>query len=373
MSNGLALALIIAASGLAALLSAAMIVYSIMRSRTLSTELHKEIAAIKKRLDAPDVYLGGLPESNGRKKNIILFSALRLFEDGKYASALAALGDVLPLVSDDKERCSLENLAGLCRARCGAIRDAEKTFLDVVATAQRNGLDAALAPALGNLGAICFTLGELERSLEYLQKALKIDEQAGRQKAQARELGSIGSVYFALAEQKKVFGHYQKAHEYYKRALKINEEIKDIEGQARELGSISAYYLAIGDSAKGLDFCEKALEAAERIENFELEVSQLNGLGIIYKTLERREEALACFEKALKKADHSGKPETKASTLANIGALYAHMGNNRQALDYFLKARVIYTRIGAAEKIAVCESNISRARRKLAEQEGERR
>lgn len=368
MSSGLAVALIIIIGGLAALLSAAVIAYSVVRSRFVSRGLKGEIGKLKKALKGPAVYLDGLQATNERRKNVILYSALRLYRDKKYGKAAPALEDALLLAANDNERCSVLNLAGLCRVKDGAAGDAEKTFLEMTATAQRAELDEALAPALGNIGNIYFTLGELAKALEFLQKALKIDEEKGRLEGEAWNLGSIGRVYFALAEQKKVFDYYKKALEHYQKALKIDEKTGCLKGQARELGNIGAYFLAFGDLQKGLEYYGKALDLSVKINDLRLQARHLDALGIIHKTQDNPAEAIRCYEKALKIAESIGTPGTRAGTLANIGALWVQMGDNKFALEHFQKALDIYTRIRAKDKIAFCEGSMARIRQKLAEQ-----
>lgn len=365
MSSGLALALLITVSSLAALLSAAIAAYSLVRSRFVTEGLEEEVNKLRKWLNESAVYLNGLPATNARKKNLILYSALKLYSEEKYAKAIPALRDASLLATEDDERCAFLNLVGLSQIKGGNLLDAEKTFLEMIVLAENKELDEALAAALGNMGYIYFVQSDLSQALDFLQKALKIDEETKNLRGQARDLGYIGKAYFALAEQKKVFNNYKKAFEHYEKALKIHEETDYREGQARELGNIGGFYLAIGDSRKALDYYEKALDVAAEIDNLELQFNHLNGLAIINKTLKNDSKALACYEKSLRIAERMPDPGIKAGTLAKMGALCIEMRNYKYALDCFQKARDIYAKTGPADKVDACNSSITLARQSL--------
>ena len=61
--------------------------------------------------------------------------------------------------------------------------------------------------------------GELDKGLQYLKKALLLDEELGNKKGVATQCGNIGLIY-----QKK--GELAKALEYYEIALNIFKEIQ---------------------------------------------------------------------------------------------------------------------------------------------------
>jgi tetratricopeptide (TPR) repeat protein len=75
------------------------------------------------------------------------------------------------------------------------------------------------ASILNSLGIVNFIIGEVEKAVEYYQKALVIDQEIGYRQGEANQLGNLGLAYRAM-------GEVEKAVEYLRQALKIFEEIK---------------------------------------------------------------------------------------------------------------------------------------------------
>ncbi|MCK4334511.1 tetratricopeptide repeat protein, partial [candidate division WOR-3 bacterium] len=195
MNSSLAMILMAIIGGLATLLGVAIAVYSLIQSRFVKVKLQSEIHKLKESLKEGFLYLDGLPEVSGRKKNVILYSGMKHYREYKYSKAISAFTDALMLASDDSERCAILNLIGLSQRKSGATRDAEQTFLKMIDIAEQAKLDEALSVALGNTGVVYHTLGEPHKALEYYQKSLEIAKQIGNLEVQANQLGNIGNVY----------------------------------------------------------------------------------------------------------------------------------------------------------------------------------
>jgi len=78
--------------------------------------------------------------------------------------------------------------------------------------------------------------GDYPKALDYLLRALKIDEEQKNKTGIASRLGSIGSVYWNQ-------GDYEKALDHYLKALKMNEELGDEKGVATNLGNMGSVFI----------------------------------------------------------------------------------------------------------------------------------
>ncbi|MGB2853987.1 MAG: tetratricopeptide repeat protein, partial [Dehalococcoidia bacterium] len=74
------------------------------------------------------------------------------------------------------------------------------------------------ASALGNMGNVYASKGELDKALDYYEHALRIEREIGHRQGEANHLANIGMVY-------AMRGDLDRALEHYQEALKIFETI----------------------------------------------------------------------------------------------------------------------------------------------------
>lgn len=70
------------------------------------------------------------------------------------------------------------------------------------------------AVALGNLGIVYQTRGELDRAIEFYEKALAINQELGRKQGMATDYGNLGNVYYSR-------GDLSHAIDYWKQSLAL--------------------------------------------------------------------------------------------------------------------------------------------------------
>jgi len=73
---------------------------------------------------------------------------------------------------------------------------------------------------LGNLGLAYKYLGQVEKAIDYYEKALVIAKEISDRRGEGKHLGNLGNAYSDL-------GQVEKAIKYYEKALVIGKEIKD--------------------------------------------------------------------------------------------------------------------------------------------------
>ena len=85
--------------------------------------------------------------------------------------------------------------------------------------------------AYGNLGNGCKSLGDSRKAIEYHEKDLKIAKEIGDQGGEGRAYGNLGIAYNSLAD-------HRKAIEYHEKHFKIAKEIGDQRGKGAAYGSL---------------------------------------------------------------------------------------------------------------------------------------
>jgi tetratricopeptide (TPR) repeat protein len=75
-----------------------------------------------------------------------------------------------------------------------------------------------MASNYGNLGLVYQTRGNLDKAIEFQQKALKLNEDLGRKKGMAINYGNLGNIY-------KLQGNNAKAKRYYLMSIELFKQL----------------------------------------------------------------------------------------------------------------------------------------------------
>ena len=103
--------------------------------------------------------------------------------------ALAAYTRVTQLSPDHKEA---HNYCGILHHRLGNLKEAQAEYDTVLALAEAEKDDLAKAAALGNLGKIVATRGDLTAAERYYEQALKLNQELGRKEGMAKNYTNLG-------------------------------------------------------------------------------------------------------------------------------------------------------------------------------------
>ena len=207
------------------------------------------------------------------------------------------------------------------------------------------------AEILSELGMISYYLGELDKALEYHEKALELNEGLGRKAGMASIYGNIGNVYQAK-------GELDRALDYYEKALELNEGLGRKAGMASTYGNIGNVYQAKGELDKALEYLEKALKLNEGLGRKAGMASTFGNIGVVYGIKGELDRALEYYEKALELNKEVGTKVGMANQLGNIGIVYKNKGELEKALDYFERTLQLFKEIGARIEIARTLMNI---------------
>jgi ATP/maltotriose-dependent transcriptional regulator MalT len=111
---------------------------------------------------------------------------------------------------------------------------------------------------LGNLGSAYYSLGQVEKAIEYYEDALVVAREIGDRRGEGNHLGNLGSAYYSL-------GQVEKAIEYHEDALAIAKDIRDRRGEGIRLGNLGNAYYSLGQVEKAIEYYEDAQKLTSEI------------------------------------------------------------------------------------------------------------
>lgn len=211
-----------------------------------------------------------------------------------------------------------------------------------------------LGLACNNIGVNYMVLAESEKALQFLNQALKADQEAGEKLQTAQCLGNIGMVYIDKSA-------YSRALEYLFKSLKVFEEIDNKLGIGNQLGAIGNVFKKQHDFPKALHYDSLALEIFKKTGDKEGVAIQLGNMGNAYEAMHKFDKALVYNRQALQLYTELNNAGGMARNLMNIGVLYNDKGMYKMALKNILEAYDIYKQLDDLNGQANCLGNAGQA------------
>ena len=228
-------------------------------------------------------------------------------------------------------------------------------------------------------------LGQLQQSLDTLQKALILARRLKDTKTESEILTAIELTKSVLAtgfgstptapppktattspqsqliaqglEQTKQ-EQPNKAIATFNQALTLARQSQDKETEATALLGIGLNYSKIGETQKALDTYNQALPVFKATNNPSGEATILNNLGKLYQATDQPQKALELYNQALATSRKISYFSQEATTLNNVAGLYLATGKPQQALESLNLALPILQKIGDRPKIAGTLNNL---------------
>ncbi len=208
------------------------------------------------------------------------------------------------------------------------------------------------ASALITLGTIYFDKHDLQTSLNFFLKSLKITENDATLKAQtALAFDNIGLVYESE-------GNFTNARNYYLSAMKIVKGISNLHIQAYIFNSIADFYSSRGNELKALEYYLDAVKLNEKFGNKDEMAKGYNNIGVLYKSEEDYSKAMLYFAQALNSAKDGGNIKIQANIESNIASCYYEKGDYSNALNYDIQTLMLAQTIKSCGTEEVASSNI---------------
>ncbi|MFC1800596.1 tetratricopeptide repeat protein [Nanoarchaeota archaeon] len=313
---------------------------SILKSLDIR-EIIEEIAA---REDV-QVYINSILYTNNKELKERTMNALSFCKEENYLPAINEFEDILRICNLSlKERIEVLINLGNAHLSLSQYDKAFATYNSILKVSDKSTLQGKGA-ALGNIALIYLEKGELEKSLEYSKKALKIKEETGDNEGIANALGNIGIVHYKKDELKDALENIQNA-------LEINEKIGNRKGQASALGGLAMIYGKERDLEKALKYHRKTLDIFKEIKNRKGKAIALSNLGLIYKAEGELILAAIYLKESFNINKEIGYKSGQAFDSEQIGTIYRNQGNLKKALEYYQEALNIHQEIGNKQKEA---------------------
>jgi tetratricopeptide (TPR) repeat protein len=209
--------------------------------------------------------------------------------------------------------------------------------------------DPALrARVLTNLGRSCYSLGQLEKADEHLQRALDaaIDAESRLR---------IANAHMALGISARAVGDLARAVEHCNRALDLHSRIGEHRAANRVLNNLGDVHYAAGRKREATALQQRCLERARELRD-DFEIGVAAGALARYDLDDNRvDDALAHARQARQASERSGDHLHLALAAALEGAAVERQGNASIADRHFAFALRLLKERNAAGKLAeVC-------------------
>lgn len=216
-----------------------------------------------------------------------------------------------------------------------------------------------IEPHLGNIyalkGTVFLNKGDIDKSLKFYEKAVKIFEETKNPSDLAPVLDNIAKIYF-----KK--GKAGKGLEYSIKALNVGKEIGSYKTMVVNLHNIGGVFMKARDFNKAVKFLEQSQRLSREIQNYKLESYILDKLGDIERARGYIAEAMSFYERSLENRKKSGDFYAAGRSYKFIADVLRGQHNYEkakeyyvQSMSYFKKANDIKSLAGSIENYGINE------------------
>lgn len=203
--------------------------------------------------------------------------------------------------------------------------EALEHFKDFIHFQEVQGDSNRVASGLFQLGAIYLQMGEYDKGVNALFRALYINEEKNDIPGTQNILNAIGTVYKAAKK-------YGEAISMYKRVLETDSLYADA---MMNLGNV---YMETGDLLSAIQWYRKTLLIDRNNGNDWAVAYDLENLGTSYLKLKKYDSALFYHTKALEIRNRLPGKLEKAISLSQVGITYVYLNNHLQAESYLFQA-----------------------------------
>ena len=263
----------------------------------------------------------------------------KLLDQGTADSARAAIvkfEQAADIMRKDKDVSGEGNILALIADICNSLGEYQKAldYLNRAIPLMRVASPEDEALMLTLAGNIHLSSGDRRKAMESYKAALEILRVVQNKYVEAKTLNNLGIVLSDL-------GNVDEGMAAYEKALEIRKQLNDPRGQAEILGNIGAAYTARGEYQRALESYAVSLPIVQKGTDRQVEVKLLINIGIAHKFLGDGAKALEFLNNALLLAQKIGAKSSQASALTNIASIYNESDENPKAIGYYAQALAI--------------------------------
>ncbi len=180
--------------------------------------------------------------------------------------------------------------------------------------------------------------------MEYLQKALKINERLSDKSGISQCFNNVGVIYEYQAD-------YPKALEYYRKSLKIKVGLGDKSGISKSYSNIGNIYKSQDDYPKALEHFKKALKISIETGNKSIETGCYKELGSLYLKQKKTKEAYYYSKKAYIMAEEIGVAKFLKESSEILAKSSEALGLYKEAYKYHVVFKTMNDSLYNEEKV----------------------
>ena len=199
---------------------------------------------------------------------------------------------------------------------------------------------AAVAAALGNIGAGFYRAGEPDSAERYLRRALHWAERAGQIRTAANATTTLATLHLDR-------DRLAAARTLYNDAIRLRRRVGDVRGEAADRNNIGLVDQALGDLAKARASFEESLRSSRRHGLTDASGLSLMNLGNLDVLAGNYSAAASRYESALVAYGTTGNRLDGAEVLRNYGLLELRRGRYFAAAARLNGALKVYEAIGS--------------------------
>uniref|UniRef100_A0A3Q2VKA4 Tetratricopeptide repeat protein 28 n=1 Tax=Haplochromis burtoni TaxID=8153 RepID=A0A3Q2VKA4_HAPBU len=177
------------------------------------------------------------------------------------------------------------------------------------------------------LSSAYWSLGNIEKSMAYMQQDLEVTKTLGDQSGECRAHGNLGSALFSKS-------NYREALANHRNQLVLAMKLKDREAASSALSSLGHVYTAIGDYPNALASHKQCVLLARQSQCKLSEARQLGNMGAVYTALGDFTNAVQCHEQHLDIAKSLENRREEARAYSNLGSAYHSQRDFDKAISY---------------------------------------
>jgi signal transduction histidine kinase/Tfp pilus assembly protein PilF len=202
--------------------------------------------------------------------------------------------------------------------------------------ALKKGDSLAVAQAWSDLGAVHWSRGEFQESVQYSLAALRVREQSGDSLLVANSAMKVGVALLDM-------GKHDEALDAFLRSTRIYEQAHENRWLPNAYNNIGSVHLRQGNDAKAMEYLEKAAEMAVTVGDPSARIAaKTNMVGIHFEN-DNYEIARKGYEELVLLIEETGVTQSLGIVRMNLGASCVRMGDFASGMHSLLIADSIFT------------------------------
>ncbi len=197
-----------------------------------------------------------------------------------------------------------------------------------LAIEENAGKPEEVAAVYEDLADTYYNSGDFSNSITSLEKSLTIKEKSGDKAGASKVLSNIAHVYETTYD-------YKNAIDYYQQSAKIKESIQDQSGLKDIENNLGDVYYKQKILTSSILSYKKTVDIIQKLNMNEALGPVYNKLGVAHYEMGNYEEAEKFFKESMKNLNENGNRKEAAMTLNNLGNLLYISNKYEDAIGYY--------------------------------------